>query len=536
MVAATECCSMRLLLSFVLWICVFQLATPPAGDLVTSLLPPPAPPSSSLPSAAPHAAAVAGLDADAAPPASGTPRANPPPSSFPAGGNMRGPPPALWSGCAETPPPPSNERPPNHGYLLLTCNGGVNQMRAAMSDMVAVARHINVTLVIPELRRDPFWNDTSTFEDVFDVEHLIESLAGEVRIVRALPERYRSMRPPSLEPNRWAYPAEYRKKFLPVIKAAKVARLAHTDARLVNNGLPKELQMLRCRTAYHALRFAPLVERLGHVAVARLRARATGCSGGRYLGVHLNYEMDMLAYTGCTDGCKRAEGKVLNDLRMSYKEWKEKRVDAKAKRLLGLCPLTPEELELVLVALGFDNTTTLYLAAGEVFGGDRRLAALRESFPGLASKNHLLSTEELAPLRGRQAMLAALDYLVLLEADVFVPNHDSSMARMVEGHRRYLAHRTTVVLRRKRIVHLIALAEQGKLPYTDLLGAIHDAHKARTGFPVKRLVSADGRPDEEDYFYSNPHECLCRQSRRRPADPGGMATGGGGGGAAAAVL
>ena len=83
-------------------------------------------------------------------------------------------------------------------------------------DMVAVARIINATLVIPELDRRSFWQDTryhfsdsffsfvskirmvdanvftcsncSNFSDVFDDNHFISSLANDVKVIKKLPK------------------------------------------------------------------------------------------------------------------------------------------------------------------------------------------------------------------------------------------------------------------------------------------------------------------------------------------------------------
>jgi hypothetical protein len=43
----------------------------------------------------------------------------------------------------------------------------------------------------------------------------------------------------------------------------------------------------------------------------------------------------------------------------------------------GLCPLTPEKTALVLQAFGIDRSYQIYhIAAGEIYGGQRRMAAL----------------------------------------------------------------------------------------------------------------------------------------------------------------
>lgn len=71
--------------------------------------------------------------------------------------------------------------------------------------------------------------------------------------------------------------------------------------------------------------------------------------------------------------------------RYAFPWWREKEIVSDERRSQGLCPLTPEEAALVLRALGFGRETQIYIAAGEIYGGERRLAQLRASFPQIVS-------------------------------------------------------------------------------------------------------------------------------------------------------
>lgn len=53
------------------------------------------------------------------------------------------------------------------------------------------------------------------------------------------------------------------------------------------------------------------------------------------------------------------------------------------KRKDGLCPLTPEEIALVLRALDIDQNMQIYIAAGEIYGGKRRMASLTSAYPNV---------------------------------------------------------------------------------------------------------------------------------------------------------
>lgn len=76
---------------------------------------------------------------------------------------------------------------------------------------------------------------------------------------------------------------------------------------------------------------------------------------------------------------------LILSFRYAFPWWREKEIVSEERRQQGLCPLTPEEAALVLQALGFGNDTQIYIAAGEIYGGERRLAQLRAAFPRIVS-------------------------------------------------------------------------------------------------------------------------------------------------------
>ncbi|THF98570.1 rhamnogalacturonan I rhamnosyltransferase 1-like [Camellia sinensis] len=397
----------------------------------------------------------------------------------------------------------------NNGYLMVSCNGGLNQMRAAICDMVAIARYLNVTLIVPELDKTSFWADPSEFQDIFDVGHFISSLRDEVRILKELPPRLKRRVElgiiHTMPPISWSDISYYHDQILPLIQKYKVVHLNRTDARLANNGQPAEIQKLRCRVNYSALRFTSQIEELGRRVIKLLRQQ------GPFLVLHLRYEMDMLAFSGCTQGCNSEEVDELTRMRYAYPWWKEKIVNSDLKRKDGLCPLTPEETALALKALDIDHNIQIYIAAGEIYGGKRRMASLAAAYPKLVRKETLLEPSDLRFFQNHSSQMAALDYLVSLESDIFVPTYDGNMAKVVEGHRRYVGFKKTILLDRKLLVDLIDQYNSGALSWDEFSSAVKEVHADRMGNPTRRLVIPD-RPKEEDYFYANPEECLQQPS------------------------
>lgn len=66
--------------------------------------------------------------------------------------------------------------------------------------------------------------------------------------------------------------------------------------------------------------------------------------------------------------------------------WKIKIINSTEHRMEGLCPLTPKEVGIFLQALGYLPSTLIYIAAGEIYGGDSRLSELSSRFPNIVTK------------------------------------------------------------------------------------------------------------------------------------------------------
>ncbi|KAJ4715291.1 O-fucosyltransferase family protein [Melia azedarach] len=401
-------------------------------------------------------------------------------------------------------------------YITVRSNGGLNQMRTGISDMVAVARIMNATLVIPQLDKRSFWHDSSTFADIFDEDHFIKTLQGDLRIVRELPKELESLPRARKHFTSWSGVGYY-EEMMQLWKEYQVIHVAKSDSRLANNDLPLDVQRLRCRTLYHSLRFSPPIQILGEKLVERLRSR-----GGRYLALHLRYEKDMLSFTGCTYGLTEAESEELRMMRENTNHWKVKKINATEQRMGGFCPLTPKEVGIFLRALGYPPSTLIYIAAGEIYSGNIHLSELMTRFPNLVFKETLATKEELKAFANHASQTAALDYIISVKSDVFIPSHSGNMARAVEGHRRFLGHRKTITPDRSGLVKLFDKLENGRLREGHSFShLVKQMHKDRQGAPRKRKGPSPGikgraRFRTEESFYENPYpECICSSKAGR---------------------
>ncbi|OAY71254.1 Uncharacterized protein ACMD2_10269, partial [Ananas comosus] len=421
-----------------------------------------------------------------------------------------------WKPCAERHDngvsgkylPPENE---TSGYIFIHAEGGLNQQRIAICNAVAVAKIMNATLILPVLKQDQIWKDQTKFEDIFDVDHFIDYLKDDVHIVRDIPdwftektELFTSIRRTVKNIPKYAPAQFYIDNVLPRIKEKKIMALKPFVDRLGYDNVPTEINRLRCRVNYHALKFLPEIEEMADKLAARMRNR-TG-SLNPYMALHLRFEKGMVGLSFCDFVGTREEKAMMAAYRQ--KEWPRRYKNgshlwqlALQKRKEGRCPLEPGEVAVILRAMGYPKETQIYVASGQVYGGKNRMAPLRNMFPNLLTKEELASKEEMDHFRKHVTSLAALDFLVCLKSDVFVMTHGGNFAKLIIGARRYMGHRLKSIKPDKGL-----MSKSFGDPYMGWAAFVEDVvitHQTRTGLPEETFPNYD--------LWENPlTPCMCR--------------------------
>ncbi|KAK4780774.1 hypothetical protein SAY87_016880 [Trapa incisa] len=291
-----------------------------------------------------------------------------------------------WKPCVEhrhsgiSDLPRENE---TNGYIFIHAEGGLNQQRIAICNAVAVAKILNATLILPD--------DVQIVQDIpewfTDKSELFSSIRWTVKNI------------PKYAPAQF-----YIVNVLPRLKEKKIMALKPFVDRLGYDNVPQEINRLRCRVNYHALKFLPYIEQMADLLTSRVRNR-TGIPNP-YMALHLRFEKGMVGLSFC-DFVGTREEKVKNGSHL----WQL----ALQKRKEGRCPLEPGEVAVIMRAMGYSKETQIYVASGQVYGSQNRMAPLRNMFPNLVTKEELETQDELDGFKKACDKLGSPRFLSVLE-------------------------------------------------------------------------------------------------------------------------
>ena len=137
----------------------------------------------------------------------------------------------------------------------------------------------------------------------------------------------------------------------------------------------------------------------------------------------------------------------------------------------------------------------------DLYGGQARIKPLREIFPSLHSKYTLATKKELKPFLPYSHKLAALDFLVLLNSDVFMSNAAGNFPNVLSGQRTFYGPRKSVHADKRLLAQLFA---NSTVTWAQFSTRVIAGHQNRLGAPVHRT------PKYSIYRYPAP-DCMCQE-------------------------
>ncbi|KAE9621318.1 hypothetical protein Lal_00023601 [Lupinus albus] len=349
-----------------------------------------------------------------------------------------------------------------NGYIRVDCYGGLNQMRRDFCDGVGIARLLNATLVLPKFEVATYWNETSGFADVYDVDYFIQNMNGFVKVVKELPPEIASKEPVRVDCSKRKGQFDYVESILPSLLEHKYISITPAMSQR-RDRYPLYAKAALCQACYKALRLKRSLEMKA--------SKLLDAIPKPFLSLHLRFEPDMVAYSQCEyPGLSPASMKAVEvahgQLMAERKPWTGE--VARIWRQRGKCPLTPNETALILQALSVSSTTNIYLAAGD---GLMEIEGLTYTYSNIFTKSSLLSGEEFTSMHGNTK--AALDYYVSINSDSYIATYFGNMDKMVAAMRAFKGLYKTLFLSRRGFAELTSQGLKGK----ELMQALWMLHR-----------------------------------------------------------
>lgn len=331
-------------------------------------------------------------------------------------------------------------------------------MRRDLCDGVGVARLLNATLVLPKFEVAAYWNESSGFADVFDVEYFIQQMNGFVKVVKELPVEIALKEPVRVDCSKRKGQFDYVESVLPSLLEHGYISITPAMSQR-RDRYPLYAKAALCQACYSALRLTRTLEKKGTELLQAIPKP--------FLSLHLRFEPDMVAYSQCEyPGLSRASMEAIEAARGDRKPWSGEA--ARVWRNRGKCPLTPNETAFILQSLSIPANTNIYLAAGD---GLMELEGLTSVYTGVFTKSTLLSGEDFTNMHGNTK--AALDYYVSINSDSYMATYFGNMDKMVAAMRAYKGLYKTLFLSRRAFADFTSKGLNGK----ELMEALWKAHR-----------------------------------------------------------
>lgn len=328
----------------------------------------------------------------------------------------------------------------SNGYIKVECYGGLNQMRRDLCDGVGIARLLNATLVLPNFEVAAYWNDTSGFADIFDVDYFIQQMEGFVHVVKELPGDLAGRKPVRVDCHKRKGHFDYGESVLPAL-------LDHTFIAITpamsqrSDRYPIYAKAARCHACFEALRLVKHLDQKGSQLLKMIPQP--------FLSLHLRFEPDMIAYSQCQyTNLSQNSIHAIEAARDGRIPWAGNAALSWRKR--GKCPLTPKETAFMLQALQIPVETNVYLASGDgLLEGEGFTSVYINSY----TKSLLLNETSLMGMRGNSR--AALDYYVSINSDAYIATYFGNMDKMVFAMRALRGLPKTLLLNRRAFAEAV---------------------------------------------------------------------------------
>lgn len=330
-------------------------------------------------------------------------------------------------------------------------------MRRDFCDGVGIARLLNATLVLPKFEVAAYWNESSGFADVFDVDYFIQQMDGYVKVVKDLPPEIASREPFRVDTSKRKGQFDYIESILPSLLEHHYIKITPAMSQR-RDRYPLYAKAALCQACYNALRLTKVLEEKG--------AELLQAIPKPFLSLHLRFEPDMVAYSQCQyPSLSPASLESVDAVRGDRKPWTGEMATIWRNR--GKCPLTPSETAFILQALSIPTDTNIYLAAGD---GLMEIEGLTSIYTNVFTKSSFLSGEDFTSMHGNTK--AALDYYVSINSDSYIATYFGNMDKMVAAMRAFNRMSKTVFLSRRAFAEFTSQGLKGK----ELMEALWKVH------------------------------------------------------------